>query len=84
MMNEIFQVIAVRTFQNKQKTERYYTAECISKVEQATPNFKGLNQITVFLTEKQYGKLYNDFVPYMEVELAVTLMGNRVSYSLVS
>lgn len=83
-MDEKAKVYALRTFQSKDRTKQYYTMECITVNKQTTPNFTGLNQITVFIDEAQYNKLLQNFSPLMEVKLSASLFGNRVSYSLAS
>lgn len=83
-MKEKAMIYALRTFMNKAKTEQYWVAECLLTTNQTTKNFVGYNQVTVFLTQEQYNTLLNGFAPSEAVELNVSLMGNRVSYSLAS
>lgn len=77
-------VYALRTFKRKSDQEQFYIAEVVLDTVQETPNYIGQNQTSVFLSEDQYTKLRHKFVKNMPVELNVSIMGNRVQYSLAS
>lgn len=82
-MTEKAKVYALRTFTGKaDKTKQYYTAECLLDAQNTTPNFKGQNAVTVFMEREHYDILSISFKPLMPVDLNVSLMGNRVSYSV--
>ncbi len=83
-MNETAMIYALRTFKRKSDQEQFWVAECLLMTNQNSKNYTGYNQVTVFITQAQYEKLINGFTPSEEVILNVSLMGNRVSYSLAS